>query len=139
LAPPSALPSSLCLHSRAIDRRVNTLRRHFGRPLAALLLLAWVIGPAHCVAMFAPSAVAGLLAGTPICGTPGDHSAPVTHAGDHACPACAAIGQMPVAAQTAEMAPVVWTQVAAVLAPQVLRVGAATDTPQQPRAPPLSV
>jgi hypothetical protein len=122
---------------------VNTLRRHLGRPLAALLLLAWVIGPAHCVAMFGAPSGTELLAGTPICGAPGempgDHSAPGAHAGDHACPACAAIGQIPVAAQTGEFVRVAWTAAPVPAAPQAHRTGAAPDTPQQPRAPPVSV
>jgi hypothetical protein len=118
---------------------MGRFRPVLARVLAALLLLQWGGGPAHCLAMAAVQAYAH----TELCLSPGStlpDSGPQdrTHqASDHTCPACHALGLAAVPPQTTTLPQrIAWSVPARPSPRPTLGPAAPRAPPLQPRAPP---
>ncbi|MCW3475813.1 DUF2946 family protein [Limobrevibacterium gyesilva] len=118
---------------------MRRFRPVLARVLAALLLLQWGGGPAHCLAMAAvqayPHTELCLAPGSSL-GDPGPRDR--THqASDHTCPACHALGHAVVPPQTTTVPQRIAWSVTLPPAPQpALGPAAPRAPPLQPRAPP---
>jgi hypothetical protein len=118
------------------DKGVRPVQSLLARALAVLLLVQWAGGPAHCLALAAFTAGAGVICHA----EPSTPDHPDGKASlDQACPACHELGQL--AAPVAPVAlpeRVVWW-VAAPPAPAALIIASVPRAPpQQPRAPPAT-
>jgi len=119
---------------RRNDAIVSRPRSLLARALAALLLLQWAVGPAHCLLMAATA-----FDGAAICHAadpaPGHDNAPIS--ADQCCPLCHVLGQAALAPTPPSVPELIaWSAAPPPPATPSATPHATRTRPQQPRAPP---